>query len=635
METPQNDHADLILQGCRLLWGNSGNPLQMNTDGHILFLNAVEYMLTFQCPTEPPPPPEICVQVTKTAVPADGTPVTPGTVIEYTITYTFSNNPECNLPSEAHLVDSIPIDTTFVPGSATDGISPGADGSLTWTVFASNTSQTKSFQVVVDESQCVNQRRVNNRAGLLISGQPPVVSDIVSHPVECPPVGFPNDEPLFAEQDVQIHPYPLLVGHPSQISVRIVNFTASSQAVTVEFQTSPDKFGIGLTFATFDSRAVVIPAHGSVIVKGVFVPASSGHYCIQIRISNPLLTEPLITQRNIDVTENLQPGVPDTLTFKVGNPTASLATIILVVDNTCPGWSAAIIDPLGGTLTNMTPGEIRDATLQVTPPNPATLGSGCHIDVQGWIGSTLIGGIRKLDVPPVHLPVDVQPPWEEPEISLRPDPPVTGHSGQICIELQNPLATPVDVTVDFSVADFGAGIGFSPVGSRNITLPPLSIDRYCIDWTPSSSGTLHRCVLVTLHQSGYMDQQSQRNIDIRHPLPLSLGQLDIPFVVGNPDIITHTWTYTSTVFGIDPYWAPVIQTGGGDPPPDFLGPGQSMNLHLHLVPSGGLSPLAPPTDYSYGDVSKVEVTVLLDGQPYGGFTLELDPPQLFLPVIVK
>ncbi|MFN8594913.1 MAG: hypothetical protein U0559_01830 [Anaerolineae bacterium] len=48
---------------------------------------------------------------------------------------------------------------------------------------------------------------------------------------------------------------------------------------------------------------------------------------------------PIYTYRNLDVTEDL-PGVTDVLTFTVMNPTANPATIDLVVDNTCPGWSA-------------------------------------------------------------------------------------------------------------------------------------------------------------------------------------------------------------------------------------------------------------------------------------------------------
>ena len=65
---------------------------------------------------------------------------------------------------------------------------------------------------------------------------------------------------------------------------------------------------------------------------------------------------PVYTYRNLDLTEDLRPGVTDVLTFAVGNLTAAVATINLVVDNTCPGWSA-VATP--AQLINMAPGEVR------------------------------------------------------------------------------------------------------------------------------------------------------------------------------------------------------------------------------------------------------------------------------------
>ncbi len=67
-----------------------------------------------------------------------------------------------------------------------------------------------------------------------------------------PPISFPNDQPSYAEEEVQITPYPLITGTPSHISVKLRNNTAAAQTVTVLFQTSPDRFGIGLDFNTFD-----------------------------------------------------------------------------------------------------------------------------------------------------------------------------------------------------------------------------------------------------------------------------------------------------------------------------------------------------------------------------------------------
>jgi hypothetical protein len=254
--------------------------------------------------------------------------------------------------------------------------------------------------------------------------------------------------------------------------------------------------------------------------------------------------------------------------------------------------------------------------------------------VQAWIGSQLIGGIRKLDIPPVHLPANVTPPWEEQEISFIPEPPQAGVPGQLCIQLSNPLDGSKTVTVEFSVADFGAGIGFTSIGSQSFNLPPHSANRYCIPWTPSASGTLHRCVLATLSQAGYQDMRSQRNVDIVRTSS-DLGSLDIPFIIGNPDLVGHHLTFDIQAFGLDPYWIPVIH-GLPDPPPDVIGAGESLTLHLRFTPVMAMAaPAAPPIDFQFGDVTQVAVGVLFDGEPSSGFTVVLDMPKIFLPVIKK
>lgn len=635
LEPPSPDHSSLILQGCRHLWGFSGNPTEMAPDGETLFLNAVQYMRAFQCPpADPPPPDETCVAVDKVASPPHGTSVAPGDVIEYTINYVWSDDPLCQNATQTKLLDSVPPDTHFVPGSATGGITPGADGALVWPVSQAAGQQTESFKVRVSDTQCHNQRTVVNRAGLLVPSQPPVTSNVVSHPVECPPLTFPNDEPPYAENEIQIDPYPLVTGQPSTITVKVSNTSTQTKEVVVSFQTSPNRFGIGLGFNTFATKTVVIPPMSNVIVETTFTPVSSGHYCIQVVVqgTDPG-DEPIKTQRNLDVTEDLTPGVPDDLVFKVGNPTANTADIQLVVDNTCPGWTAVVSPTL---LTNVSPGEVRDATLTVTPPNPATLGSGCHIDVQGWIGDQLIGGIRKLDVPPVHLPVEVDPPWMEQEISVIPDPPVVGQPGQICVELQNPLPVSRTVTLDYAVADFGAGIFFTTVATREVTLPPNSLDKYCANWTPATGGTLHRCIRVTLKQDNYEDQHSQLNVDVVEFDLGSLAQLDLPVLVRNPDLVPHNLQLMLTTFGIHPAWMVALIGEDGQAPPDMIGPGETLNLQLQFQPMQARQSSPAASSFSFGDESRVEVAVLMDGAEIGGFSFVLEEqPRLFLPLIVR
>jgi hypothetical protein len=50
----------------------------------------------------------------------------------------------------------------------------------------------------------------------------------------------------------------------------------------------------------------------------------------------------------------------------------------------------------------------------------------------------------------------------------------------------------------------------------------------------------------------------------------------------------------------------------------------------------GEAPAAPPADYTFGDESRVELGVYLDGRQVGGLSVEVRPPErTFLPVMLK
>ncbi len=636
------DHAPLILESsaaggprpCRQLWGFSGGPIQMNSFGGRLFINAVVLGLSQTgCPTPQPPPPTPCVTVTKTAVPPNGTSVNPGDVISYTLAYAVSQDQRC-VAQEARLVDPIPAGTLYVPNSATDSPALIAN-SLIWNLgsLAPGATGSQSFAVYVLDTQCRDQRPINN-VGRLHSTLGVFTSNLVTHPVKCPPVTFPNTQPPYAEDDIEIYPYPLVTGNPSQVSVRVRNLLSTTQVVTVSFQTSPNRFGIGLNFSDLavsgNPRVVTLPPYSTAVVKVDWTPVSSGHYCIQVKVEGSGFA-PIYTQHNLDVTEDLRPGITDTLMFKVGNPTAATSDILLVVDNTCPGWSAWITPT--ATLPSVGPNDtdIRTAFLNVIPPSGPPLGTACHIDVQGWINGKLIGGIRKLDVPPVQLPPG-DPWWEEKEISVNPDPPTAGQTISYCVELQNPLPFSRTVTLIYSYADFGAGIPFTPIQTKTVTLPPNSIDKYCINWATSGSGTLHRCLLVTLKQPGFQDQRSQRNVDFVRPRHGWAG-ITVTFGIVNPAPFTRTLRLDPALIGIDPnLWKPHILP---DPPPD-LGPNQMGMFTFELVPAvTAMEADAPPPSNGFGDSSRVQVGVYLDDEPVGGFTVDYTPLNVFLPLVMR
>ena len=133
MEPTNQDHAPLIAEGrqqCNQLWGFSGGPNAMTASGKDLFENAVVFGISSHCPTQPTYP-EDCLTVTKSAVPPANTLVSVNAVIQYKLQYAVKDLAACRL-SRAVLEDSVPEHTLFVPGSASDGSVPGADGVLRW-----------------------------------------------------------------------------------------------------------------------------------------------------------------------------------------------------------------------------------------------------------------------------------------------------------------------------------------------------------------------------------------------------------------------------------------------------------------------------------------------------------------------
>ncbi len=626
----KHDHAPLISDSCQQLWGFSESPTRMTPEGQRLFLNAVKYGYTDLARSCKPttPPPADCVTLTKTAVPPSGTTVTPGTAITYTLNYTVSQSAQCNIV-RSELIDHVPDFSLFVPGSATDGISPNFADTLIWTSGLTTTGS-KSFTVSVLDTGCREQRPIVNIAKLQ-TNLGVFVSNPTTHPVKCPPVVPPNNNPPYAESEIQVYPYPLVTGQPTKLSVRVFNTSAASQTVTVTFMTSSDRFGIGIPFGALpvpgNPRVLTVGGLGYAEVALDWIPISSGHYCIMVKIESAGY-DPIFTYRNLDVTEDLKPGVTDILTFSVVNPHSVPETINLVVINTCPGWTASVTPT--GIIAE--PHNNYTSTLRVTPPDPAVLGTGCHIDVQGWIGNELIGGIRKLDVPPVNLPHS-DPFWMEKEISTIPTPPISGTVNQACIQLQNPLGFTRTVTVTFSEAVFGAGIPFTPFITQTFTLPPYSLQNYCVNWTPIASAYLHRCLLVTLQQPGWQDQTSQRNVDlVRRPRIFNPSGVHIPFSIGNPFPFTSKLNLNGILIGLN-QWKPKFIP---DPPPD-LAPGQTMEFMLELVPAvqqNGPSVEADPS--ISGDAVRADISLSLNDQPYSGFSVDFAPPlNVYLPLILK
>lgn len=460
------------------------------------------------------------------------------------------------------------------------------------------------------------------------------------------PLGDPGERP-FAEKEIRVLPYPLRSNEPAEVCVTLENNTGTDQIVTVEFLLSG--FGIGLIYNQItpmsgtNPQTVLIPAHTTLDVCMHFWPGAPGHHCLAVRLS---LANGYVTwsYRNLDVVELLEPGVPMDVPISVANPTAVMADIDLVVDNTCAGWGAFVTPTtLWAVGPNST--DVRTAILTVVPPLALPLGSNCHIDLLAYINGRLIGGIRKIDRPPTAPPID-EPHWAEREISVTPDPPVVGWPAQLCVKLVNPTAVAQTVDVTFAVADFGAGLGFADIQTvPDVVIPPYGVVMVCIPWVPSPGGTLHRCVRVQIHQDGYRDVFSQRNINLL-TFPLGLvrvpgGQVDLPpFLLHNPGPDPMPYFFHVRPVGLVGMLIEMIdaQTGGVVPPTEeiVLDPGETHAFFLRIMADGKVAQPDWAGDEQYIDVLPYGngQMILVDGI-VSGVRYVLEPLRIYLPLVAK
>jgi hypothetical protein len=456
------------------------------------------------------------------------------------------------------------------------------------------------------------------------------------------PLGPPGERP-FAEKEIRVTPYPLVSGEPAEVCVTLENNTDVDQEVTVEFMLSG--FGIGLAFQRINSingpnpQTLIIPAHSTINVCIEFLPGTPGHHCLAVKLSMPngYVT---YSRRNLDVAELLEPEVPEDVPIAVGNPTASLADIDLVVDNTCIGWAAYVSPTL---LVDVAPNstDVRTATLTVIPP-PGLLGSNCHIDLQAYIDGQLIGGVRKIDRPPTAPPID-EPHWAESEITVTPDPPRPGEPAQVCVKLFNPVDVDQVVDIHFAAADFGAGIDFTGFGTmEGVTIPAHGSVTACLPWTLAATGTPHRCLQIHIHQDGYQDVYSQRNIDLVHVnaggSQTPDGVFDLPpFMLGNPGSTEAPFFINLIPVGLQGMDFTVLEVSTRQPlaaaDEIWLEPGETQQFFVRVQMPG--APLLTGDEHyldvlPYGNGQAVQINGIQSGIRY-----YFEAPRLYLPVILR
>jgi hypothetical protein len=369
------------------------------------------------------------------------------------------------------------------------------------------------------------------------------------------PVHKPKD-PVYAESEIGVDPYPAIAGQPVKLSVEVHNPTDQDKVVTATFSIAP--FGIGLPFDTANITPnpikIFVPAHGAATGHVVWnAPAWSGKFCVQVTLQLPGSSATFWSQRNIDVGEPLRRGISHNLIFPVGNQTGETVTVSLgLIPHVT--WDMA----LSSDMVQVPAGETVDVTLTVTPSADAVLGTGKPIvDVEGFVDGVLIGGFRKLDRPPIAVHKPHEKSYAETEILVDPCPPQKNVETRVGAVIQNSSDVTWTVDLDFGWARFGMGIPFTTTGmtpaDQTVELGANMTTTAWVTWTPSVEG--HQCLLVNMTEpSGeYIQQWSQRNVDVEPQPPC--GQTKVfTFTVYNDSPFTATVDIGMITFNVPADW---------------------------------------------------------------------------------
>ena len=370
------------------------------------------------------------------------------------------------------------------------------------------------------------------------------------------PIHRPKD-PIYAESEIGVDPYPVIPGQPTELSVEVFNPTDEDRIVTATFSVAP--FGIGLPFLTAhiapNPILIFVPAHGAARGHVMWQPPGwDGKFCVKVTLEMEG-HEPIWSQRNIDVGEPLEPGMPHDLAFPVQNTCTGTFTITLGLINHRAGWEASLSH---NTLPALEPCERVTVTLTVTAPLGARLGTGEPIvDVEGYIEGRLIGGFRKLDRPPIPIHKPHEKGYAESEISIAPYPLQVGQDAWFSTVIQNTSGVTGTVDLEFGWARFGMGIPFTTTGIspswRSVTLGPGLTDTVGVTWTPIYSGP--HCVIVRLSDPDetYEPQQSQRNVYVEER-PVCGETKTYAFTVYNDSDVTATVDIGLITFDVPGDW---------------------------------------------------------------------------------
>jgi hypothetical protein len=422
-----------------------------------------------------------------------------------------------------------------------------------------------------------------------------------------------HPDPPYAESEISVNPYPFHAGEPVEICTEVRNVTPQPHEGTVTFRYAP--FGIGMIYQTIVSVPISIPQLGIQRPCIGWVPPVDGQVAFDVQVEAAGFPMPIGSQRVMDVSEVLLPGTVSRLHFPVHNPFGQPVTIDLPLHPLLEGWMMSMDPPI---LTNMQPFETRPVTLTIDiPPDSPMPPDGSPVaDVEAYVGSELIGGLRKIYRPPVPIHQPGDPIYAESEITVNPYPPQEREPTEICVDLHNPTQEDQVMTVDFNVAEFGIGLPFHAIARPiAVAIPAESLKKVCVTWVPPFGGRFG--VEVGLQIDGHERIYSQRVIDVGEIL-LPNQPSPFGFVVANP--FTFPITVTMGVVRYLPQWEVTF-----NPPMSVLPPGANQPVEMIV------NPVQNP-----GDPEPHEGEPVLDVEAYwngngdngllGGFRKVFTPP---------
>jgi hypothetical protein len=203
--------------------------------------------------------------------------------------------------------------------------------------------------------------------------------------------GFSTDSsPWYATDDITVYPEPPIAGQSMEVCAKVSNPTSTGINVLLRFSLA--YFGIGMQFITFGESPLYVPPYSTVTDCKMWVPPDPGPWSFEARVIRSGYPD-VVVERNIDMSESLEPLTPDTLLFPVRNRTGSTATITLGLVPHLSDWGFELSQDV---IPNLAPGAQQEVMLISTPPAVLPPGGSPITDVEAYIGGTPYDGFRKV-----------------------------------------------------------------------------------------------------------------------------------------------------------------------------------------------------------------------------------------------